>query len=211
MKKILCIASLCSTLFSQVSYTNQIQPIFNTNCTSCHVGGGAATLDLTSYDGVMSGGVSGLSIISGNNENSELYIRIILPEGSAGSMPPNDPLSPEEIDLIGDWINEGANNLTLKDSFLPQNFTLEQNYPNPFNPTTTILYNLSNDELVSFEIFNLNGKKIRTLVNEYQNSGPNKVIWNSDDNHGRQVPAGIYLYSIVAGNVKQTKKMLLVK
>ena len=211
MKMILCIASLCSILFSQVSYTNQIQPIFNTNCTSCHVGGGAATLDLTSYDGVMSGGVSGLSIISGDNENSELYIRIILPEGTAGSMPPNDPLSQEEIDLIGDWINEGANNLTLKDSFLPQNFTLEQNYPNPFNPSTTILYNLSNDELVSFEIFNLNGKKVRTLVSEYQSSGPKKVIWNAENNNGRQVPAGIYLYSIVAGNVKQTKKMLLVK
>ena len=211
MKKILYVASLYSTLFSQVSYNDQIQPIFNTNCTSCHVGGGAATLDLTSYNGVMSGGVSGLSIISGDRENSELYIRIILPEGTAGSMPPNDPLSQEEIDLIGDWINEGANNLTLKDSFLPQNFTLEQNYPNPFNPSTTIIYNLSNDELVSLEIFNLNGKKIRTLVNEYQNSGPNKVIWNADDNHGRKVPAGIYLYSLIAGNVKKTKKMLLVK
>ena len=126
-------------------------------------------------------------------------------------MPPNDPLSQEEINLIGDWINEGADNLGIKDSLLPQSFTLEQNYPNPFNPSTTILYNLSNDELVSFEIFNLNGKKVRTLVNEYQNSGPKKVIWNADNNHGRQVPAGIYLYSIVAGNVKQTKKMLLVK
>ena len=211
MKKILCVASLCSNLFSQVSYTNQIQPIFNTNCTSCHVGGGAATLDLTSYDGAMSGGVSGLSIIYGDYENSELYIRLVLPQGTAGSMPPNDPLSQEEIDLIGDWINEGANNLAIKDSFLPQSFTLEQNYPNPFNPSTTILYNLSSDEFISFEIFNLNGKKIRTLVNEYQNSGPNKVIWNADDNQGRQVPAGIYLYSLIAGNVKKTKKMLLVK
>ena len=211
MKKILCIAWLSSNLFSQVSYTNQIQPIFNANCTNCHVGGGAATLDLTSYDGVMSGGVSGLSIISGDNENSELYIRIILPEGTAGSMPPNDPLSQEEINLIGDWINEGANNLSIKDSFLPQSFTLEQNYPNPFNPSTTILYNLSSDELISFEIFNLNGKKVRTLVNEYQNSGPKKVIWNGDNNHGKQVPAGMYLYSLIAGDVKQTKKMLLVK
>ena len=211
MKKILCIAFLCSNLLSQVSYTNQIQPIFNANCTNCHVGGGAATLDLTSYDGVMSGGVSGLSIISGDNENSELYIRIILPEGTAGSMPPNDPLSQEEINLIGDWIIEGANNLSIKDSFLPQSFTLEQNYPNPFNPSTTILYNLSSDEMISFEIFNLNGKKVRTLVNEYQNSGSKKVIWNGDNNHGKQVPAGMYLYSIIAGDVKQTKKMLLVK
>ena len=124
----------------------------------------------------MSGGVSGLSIISGDNENSLLYIRIILPEGEAGSMPPNDPLSQEEINLIGDWINEGANDLAIKDSFLPQSFTLEQNYPNPFNPSTTILYNLFNDELVSFEIFNLNGKKVRTLVNEYQNTGTNKCF-----------------------------------
>tara|TARA_A200000159_G_scaffold129824_1_gene126319 strand:+ start:204 stop:839 length:636 start_codon:yes stop_codon:yes gene_type:complete len=211
MKKIVFTAAFTSLIFSQISYTDQIQPIFNANCTSCHVGGGAATLDLTSYNGVMSGGVSGLSIISGDNVNSELYIRIILPEGAAGSMPPNDPLSQEEINLIGDWINEGANELSIKDSFLPQSFTLEQNYPNPFNPSTTILYNLSSDELVSFEIFNLNGEKVRTLVNEYQNSGPKKVIWNADNNHGRQVPAGIYLYSIIAGNVKQTKKMLLVK
>ena len=211
MKKIVFTAAFTSLVFSQISYTNQIQPIFNSNCTGCHMGGGAATLNLTDYNGMMAGGVSGLAVISGDHYNSELYNRITLPEGAAGSMPPNDPLSQEEINLIADWINEGANNLAINDYFLPQRFTLEQNYPNPFNPSTTILYNLSSDELISFEIFNLNGKKVRTLVNEYQNSGPKKVIWNADDNQGRQVPAGIYLYSIIAGNVKQTKKMLLVK
>ena len=211
MKKIVFTAALTSLVFSQISYTNQIQPIFNSNCTGCHMGGGAATLNLTDYNGMMAGGVSGLVVISGDHYNSDLYNRITLPEGAAGSMPPNDPLSQEEINLIADWINEGANNLAINDYFLPQRFTLEQNYPNPFNPNTTILYNLSSDELISFEIFNLNGKKVRTLVNEYQNSGPKKVIWNADDNQGRQVPAGIYLYSIIAGNVKQTKKMLLVK
>ena len=211
MKKIVFTAAFTSLVFSQISYTNQIQPIFNSNCTGCHMGGGAATLNLTDYNGMMAGGVSGLAVISGDHYNSELYNRITLPEGAAGSMPPNDPLSQEEINLIADWINEGANNLEINDYFLPQRFTLEQNYPNPFNPNTTILYNLSSNELISFEIFNLNGKKVRTLVNEYQNSGPKKVIWNADDNQGRQVPAGIYLYSIIAGNVKQTKKMLLVK
>lgn len=211
MKKIVFTAAFTSLVFSQISYTDQIQPIFNSNCTGCHMGGGAATLNLTDYNGMMAGGVSGLVVISGDHYNSELYNRITLPEGAAGSMPPNDPLSQEEINLIADWINEGANNLAINDYFLPQRFTLEQNYPNPFNPNTTILYNLSSDELISFEIFNLNGKKVRTLVNEYQNSGPKKVIWNADDNQGRQVPAGIYLYSIIAGNVKQTKKMLLVK
>ena len=159
MKKIVFTAAFTSLIFSQISYTNQIQPIFNSNCTGCHMSGGAATLNLTDYNGMMAGGVSGLAVISGDHYNSELYNRITLPEGAAGSMPPNDPLSQEEINLIADWINEGANNLAINDYFLPQRFTLEQNYPNPFNPSTTILYNLSSDELISFEIFNLNGKR----------------------------------------------------
>ena len=159
----------------------------------------------------MAGGVSGLSVISGDHQNSELYNRITLPEGAAGSMPPNDPLSQEEINLIADWINEGANNLAINDNFLPQNFTLDQNYPNPFNPSTTILYNLSSDGFISFEIFNLNGKKIRTVVNEFQNSGPKKVVWNGDNNEGQKVSAGVYLYSLITGDIQRTKKMLLVK
>ena len=211
MKKIVFPAAFISLIFSQISYTDQIQPIFNSNCTGCHVGGGAATLNLTDYSGVMAGGVSGLSVISGDHYNSELYNRITLPEGAAGSMPPNDPLSQEEINLIADWINEGANNLAINDNFLPQNFTLDQNYPNPFNPSTTILYNLSSDGFISFEIFNLNGKKIRTVVNEFQNSGPKKVIWNGDNNEGQKVSAGVYLYSLITGDIQRTKKMLLVK
>ena len=99
---------LFSSLFSQVDYNSQIQPIFNTNCITCHQYGGSATLNLTSYSGLMNGGWSGASIIAGDHENSLLYQRINLPVSTDGSMPPNVPLSQSEIDLIAQWIDQGA-------------------------------------------------------------------------------------------------------
>ena len=92
MRLIILTFVLFSKLFSQIDYNSQIQPIFNTNCITCHQYGGSATLNLTSFSGLINGGVSGPSIIAGDHENSLLYQRLILPVGSAGSMPPNVPL-----------------------------------------------------------------------------------------------------------------------
>ena len=211
MIKIVLLFGLHSVVFSQISYLGQIQPIFNTNCTGCHMGGGAATLDLTNYNGVMTGGVSGLAVISGDHQNSELYNRITLPEGVAGSMPPNDPLSPEEINLIAEWINEGANNLSIEDFISPQNFTLDQNYPNPFNPNTTITYNLPDNQMISLKILDASGKIIRTMVNEFQYSGSKRVQWNAMNDNGQKVSSGVYFFSVETENIRQTRKMILLK
>ena len=173
--------------------------------------GGAATLDLTNYNGVMAGGISGLSVISGDHQNSELYNRITLPEGAAGSMPPNDPLSPEEINLIAEWINEGAVNLSNENYILSKNFILNQNYPNPFNPNTTITYTLPNKQMTTLKIFDASGRIIRTIVNKIQYSGLNKVKWDALNDHGQKASAGIYFYSIETENFRQTKKMILLK
>ena len=175
------------------------------------MGGGAATLDLTNYNGVMTGGVSGLAVISGDHQNSELYNRITLPEGVAGSMPPNDPLSPEEINLIAEWINEGANNLSIEDFISPQNFTLDQNYPNPFNPNTTITYNLPDNQMISLKILDASGKIIRTMVNEFQYSGSKRVQWNAMNDNGQKVSSGVYFFSVETENIRQTRKMILLK
>ena len=209
--KIILLLGLHSVVFSQISYLGQIQPIFNSNCTGCHMGGGAATLDLTNYNGVMAGGVSGLSVISGDHQNSELYNRITLPEGAAGSMPPNDPLSPGEINLIAEWINEGAINLSSEDYISPQNFTLDQNYPNPFNPNTTITYNLPDNQMISLKILDASGKIIRTMVDEFQYSGPNRVQWNALNDNGQKVSSGVYFFSVETENIRQTMKMTLLK
>ena len=95
------------SLFAQVDYETQIQTIFNSNCTSCHIDGGAyyGGLDLSSYDSLMAGGNSGTVIVPSDHTNSYLWQRV-----NNGEMPPgnNPDLSSDEIDLIAQWIDEGA-------------------------------------------------------------------------------------------------------
>ena len=102
--------------------------------------------------------------------------------------------------------------LTLGQSSLsPKTFTLHQNYPNPFNPSTTLQYDLLNDEFVNITIYDMLGNVINNLVNDNQNSGYKSVQWDATNNQGQQVSAGVYLYSIEAGDFRQTKKMILLK
>ena len=93
-------------LMSQVDYDSQIQTIFDNSCIMCH--GNAGGLDLTTYDNVMNGGSNGAVIIPGDHAGSELYIRITLPSSSDEDMPPQGEMSQGEIDLIAQWIDEGA-------------------------------------------------------------------------------------------------------
>jgi len=90
-------------------------------------------------------------------------------------------------------------------------FKLNQNYPNPFNPVTNILYNLTEDGFVKITVFDILGNVIKKLVNEVQNSGYKSIQWNATNNQGEPVSAGVYLYSIEAGEFRQTKKMILLK
>jgi len=94
-------------LNGQVDYTTQIQTIFNSNCTSCHVDGGSyfGGLDLSTYANVMTGGNSGAVITPFDHANSYLWQRV-----NNGEMPPgtNPDLSASQIDLIALWIDEGA-------------------------------------------------------------------------------------------------------
>jgi hypothetical protein len=111
MKKQLFTILIISNLFAQIDYITQIQPIFDNNCTSCHINGGGYSggLDLSSYALVMEGGSSGNTIIPFDHLSSELYTRITLDESDYESMPQNgSPLAQSEIDLIAQWIDEGA-------------------------------------------------------------------------------------------------------
>jgi len=102
---------IISNLFSQVDYSTQIQPIFDNNCISCHIDGGAyfGGLDLSSYPLVMEGGSSGNTIVPFDHSSSELFNRITLDESDNEFMPQyGTPLSQSEIDLIAQWIDEGA-------------------------------------------------------------------------------------------------------
>ena len=100
---------------------------------------------------------------------------------------------------------------SIESKSVPNEFVVSQNYPNPFNPVTTLEYNLSEDGLVNITIYDMLGNIINHLVNEVQNSGCKTVKWNATNNQGQPVSAGVYLYSIEAGDFRQTKKMILLK
>ncbi len=94
---------------------------------------------------------------------------------------------------------------------LPNQFKLFQNYPNPFNPTTNIHCDLPTETEVSLEIYNVQGKKIKTLVQAKVSPGIYHKVWQGKTDAGTKAVSGIYLYRFKAGDYIETKKMLLLK
>ncbi len=96
---------------------------------------------------------------------------------------------------------------------IPETFALLQNYPNPFNPTTEISYNIPSgfQETVTLTIYDLSGKKIRTLVNQKQGVGSYQVLWNGTNDLGQPMASGVFMYKLQAGSFSQSRKMLLLK
>jgi hypothetical protein len=78
--------------------------------------------------------------------------------------------------------------------------------PNPFNPVTKINYALPTAAMVDLKVYNVLGQLITTLVNEEKPAGVYEVDFNAAD-----LPSGVYMYRITAGDYVQTKKMLLLK
>ena len=94
---------------------------------------------------------------------------------------------------------------------LPEDFSLLQNYPNPFNPTTIIEFSLPKKSHTLLEIFNMEGKKVQTLVNQVLSAGLHKFTWNAKFSDNTKAPTGIYLYRLKSGKFKKSKKMILAK
>ena len=103
------------------------------------------------------------------------------------------------------------NYLETKDVSTPYKINLHQNYPNPFNPTTLIRYDLPVNEHVSINIYDPTGKRVKSLVNTNQDAGYRSINWNATNEVGQPVSAGMYIYTIQAGEFRQTKKMVLLK
>jgi hypothetical protein len=97
----------------------------------------------------------------------------------------------------------------VNDETLPLEFNLNNNYPNPFNPETVISYRIPSAENVSLKIYDLLGREVATLVNEYQQAGNYRSTFSAFTRQGRDSSAlssGIYFYRITAGSFSQTKK-----
>lgn len=85
------------------------------------------------------------------------------------------------------------------------------NYPNPFNPSTSISFELNETMHVVIEVYNVKGKHIKTLSQNYFNAGLHNVNWNGTDKNNCSVASGVYLYKMKAGSFTCTKKMTLMK
>ena len=111
---------------------------------------------------------------------------------------------------IGEFVLDNTS-LSLSDELIPTSFALHQNYPNPFNPITTLRYDLPEDSYVNVTVYDMLGRKVRTLVNTTQEAGFKSVIWNATNDYGKPESARVYLNKIQAGEFIQTKKMVLLK
>jgi len=89
---------------------------------------------------------------------------------------------------------------------LPVQTALCENYPNPFNPETTISYVLAKEGIVSIEVYNIKGQKVKTLVEGLRSAGRHNVVWNGND-----VSSGVYFYKMTSEGYVGVKKMVLVK
>jgi hypothetical protein len=92
-----------------------------------------------------------------------------------------------------------------------RDYRLYQNYPNPFNPTTNISYNLPVNSNIKIEIFDILGKNIATIIDDYQIAGTHQAIWNGRDTAGNLVTSGVYFYRLTTPQFNQVKKMMLMK
>ena len=89
---------------------------------------------------------------------------------------------------------------------VPYTYKLGRAYPNPFNPSTTITYDIPESGIVKIEVFDITGRLVKTLLDEYKESGHYQVIFN-----GNGLSSGLYIYRMISGNFKDQSKMLLIK
>ncbi len=94
---------------------------------------------------------------------------------------------------------------------IPVSYRLEQNYPNPFNPSTTITYALAKPGLTVLKIYDVLGKEVRLLVDEYRAAGEHTVQWDGKDHAGRSVVSGVYIVTIESGAFRASRRITLAK
>lgn len=94
---------------------------------------------------------------------------------------------------------------------LPEQYVLSDAYPNPFNPETTIEFALPQEGPALMMVYNIQGQKVKTLVNKVLPAGQYRAVWDGTDTSGRAVSSGVYLYRLRSGSFVETKRMSLLK
>jgi hypothetical protein len=93
----------------------------------------------------------------------------------------------------------------------PPHFALKQNYPNPFNPSTTIYFTLAESGETNLAIYDVMGRRVRTLLDGVTSSGVHEIRWDGTDDGGNVVAAGIYFCKLKAGAHSATRKLTFIQ
>jgi hypothetical protein len=114
----------------------------------------------------------------------------------------------DEVEFRGYGVGGAGGGIEVanKNPLIPAGSHLSQNYPNPFNPRTTISFNLDTESHVTLDVFNVAGKRVATLVNGTKGAGLHSVEFDASS-----LSSGIYYYRLVAGDIVEHKKMVLLK
>ena len=139
----------------------------------------------------LNGGTIGIDnpkfITPGTNGGPPLYVETIVGENYY-----IEPLSIDKIDL-------------------PKSFELGEAFPNPFNPETVIKYAVPTQSFVKLNVYDINGRQIKSLVNTMRMPGRYSTLWNGVDDFGNEVSSGLYIYQLISENTVLSEKIMLIK
>jgi len=119
----------------------------------------------------------------------------------------------KSVKAFSDAITDTAGSVGVKESFNNEDisFAVSQNYPNPFNSSTLISFNLIKDCNVKAEVYDITGRRIRVIFNNYMNKGSHSVTWDSVDDSGNEAASGIYIIKVTTPFFSREIKSVLVK
>jgi len=133
-------------------------------------------------------------------ENSKIYA-VIDPDDEVSEIHEDNNIGFIPLSVRGVTGVEEQNKPVLVD-----NYILHQNYPNPFNPSTNISYELPECCYVTVKVYDIYGREVKTLVDQFQDKGYQSVVFNAVD-----LASGVYLYSLKAGSFSLTKKLIVLR
>ena len=96
-------------------------------------------------------------------------------------------------------------------NIISQKFRINKLYPNPFNPTVNLNFVLYQNEVMEISVFNIQGKKVRSLYSDWMNRGTHNIIWDGKEDAGQSVPSGLYFISFKTSSYTETRKISLVR
>lgn len=171
-------------------------------------GGGESGLIRLNSDGTVDstfapGGKLSIDLSLGNGSN---YLRSFYPLQSGDILAAGFDYTSNSGDYVIVKLTQNPTGVEDQGFNQPDDFVLYQNYPNPFNPSTTIEFSIPQSGDVSLNIYNLLGEEVKTLVNEFRQTGKYSVQFNANN-----FSSGIYFYKLQTDSFVETKKMILLR